>query len=139
MKVYMVAILLLSLASALDLKTQIGQECSSTGSISIALFDVRPWPPSTYISSFVNLTFVINQPNTSVGVITYGILNQLQQWTYQFQVVNQQFPQYSVESLEYILLWPTTPGNYITQVTIGSFSAPTTINACWIFSFLIPT
>ncbi|OMJ74785.1 hypothetical protein SteCoe_26199 [Stentor coeruleus] len=141
MKVYVVAFLMLSLVSASNqysnLKTQVGESCVSLDNIEILIFDVNPWPPSTFTSSFTNIVFAINQPNTSVGIIAYAIVNNLQQWTYQYQVVNQIFPQYAVENLEYILLWPNVTGNYVAQITFQSINSPPNINACWAFSFSI--
>ncbi|OMJ74786.1 hypothetical protein SteCoe_26201 [Stentor coeruleus] len=137
MKVYIIAIFMLSLASASNLKTQVGQNCQSTGSITINDFDVGPWPPAANISSFVTVVFTVNQPNTTIGVVTYGTLNKYQQWTFQYQMVNQMYLQNSFETLQYILLWPNIAGNYITQVTFGSLNAPPKINACWVFSYTI--
>ncbi|OMJ74784.1 hypothetical protein SteCoe_26198 [Stentor coeruleus] len=142
MKVLVVA-LMLSLISALDqvsnLKTQVGEACDSTGYVTILEFDVEPWIPVASTSSFITIQATINEPNIGVGTISFGTVNKLQQWTYEYSPVNQKFAQYSEQTFQSVLYWPTAPGNYVTQVTIGGIDIPASINACWTFSFSLGT
>ncbi|OMJ65498.1 hypothetical protein SteCoe_38106 [Stentor coeruleus] len=139
MKVFIVVALMLSLISALNqvsnLKTQVGQVCESTGYISINEFDVEPWTPVAATSSIITIQAMFNKPDIGVGVITYGTLNSFQQWIYEYQLVNSAFPQYSIQTFQYVIYWPSAPGNYVTQVTLGGINVPPSIDACWIISY----
>ncbi|OMJ65499.1 hypothetical protein SteCoe_38107 [Stentor coeruleus] len=143
MKVFIVVALMLSSISALDqvsnLKTQVGEACDSTGYVTILEFDVEPWIPVEATSSVITIQATINQPNMGVGTISFGTENKLQQWTYEYLPVNQRFNQGTEQTFQYVLYWPTLPGNYITQVTIGGIDIPVSINACWTFSFSLGT
>ncbi|OMJ94500.1 hypothetical protein SteCoe_2270 [Stentor coeruleus] len=139
MKVCIVAILMLSLASASNLKSQIGQSCASAGNIAILLFDVSPWPPVLSGGASITIEALMIKANTSVGLITYGTMNQYHSWSYEYLPVYQYFPQSSVETFQYTFEFPTTPGNFITQVIFGSADNPPTINTCWSFAYTIGT
>ncbi|OMJ74782.1 hypothetical protein SteCoe_26196 [Stentor coeruleus] len=141
MKVFIVAMLLLSLVSASvqlsNLKTQAGVNCENTGNIMINEFVVEPWPPVASTNSAITIEVVINKPGIGVGTITYGTLNKLQQWSYQYQVINEAFPEYSIQTFQYVIYWPSEPGNYILQTTIGGLNKPPSINACWVISYTL--
>ncbi|OMJ74787.1 hypothetical protein SteCoe_26202 [Stentor coeruleus] len=141
MKVYIVSILLLSLASALDqysnLKTQVGINCASISYADVVAFDVTPWPPAISTSAIITIKIVMGLPNASVGVITYGTMDQYHTWSYQYQIIDVYFPQNSTQEFQYVFEYPNTVGNYITQVVIGSTDIPPIINSCWSFAYSI--
>ncbi|OMJ72648.1 hypothetical protein SteCoe_28874 [Stentor coeruleus] len=141
MKVFIVAVLLLSLVSASNqlsnLRTQVGQSCASTGYLTITEFDVEPWAPVAATSATITIEVVINRPNMGVGTITYGTVNKLQQWIYEYQVIDQPYAQYSHQTFQYVIYWPTATGNYVTQVTLGGINTPPSIDGCWTVSYTI--
>ncbi|OMJ74788.1 hypothetical protein SteCoe_26203 [Stentor coeruleus] len=138
MKVYVITILTLLLVSALDqysnLKTQVGQSCATTDYMTITNFDVEPWPVVFTTTSVITLAVFVNQPGIGIGEITYGILKN-QVWTYQSQEINSMFPQNTTEVFQYIMDWPSEPGNYAIQAIVEGMDVPPTIYACWIFIF----
>ncbi|OMJ74783.1 hypothetical protein SteCoe_26197 [Stentor coeruleus] len=141
MKVFIVVVFLLSLVSASvqlsNLKTQTGVNCENTGYITINEVDIEPWTPVASTSSIITIQAMFNKPNIGVGTITYGTLNRLQQWSYEYQVINGTFPEYSIQTFQYVIYWPSKPGNYILQITLGGLNNPPSINACWVTSYTI--
>lgn len=139
MKAFIVAILSLTLVSALDqysnLKTQVGQQCASTYYTTILEFDVEPWPPVASTSSVITIMVQINQSNMGISTITYATLDNAQEWSYEYQQINQPYAKYSIQTFQYIMHWPSAGGNFLTQVTIGGINMPPSIDACWTFSY----
>lgn len=134
-----ILIIFLSLAfsnaiSDINLNTQVGSSCNSTGAFFITDFNINPWPPVQRGNSSAEITGLIRQA-LSISQIWFVFQDQNQIWNWYWQMIFKSYNVGQVINFNILFSWPNAPGAYDAYFDVSANDLSLTVEGCWTFSF----